>query len=112
MYDTAPILLFIQVNSRVFVEQYHYGIAEEERQTALTKCLGKKVPVLEFSRNSAAGRLYLSHFNYIWETSSDRKIYHGLSNALRRALEEKAWLNVYNGTKDISMQYLVTPKAP
>lgn len=41
-YDTAPTMLFVRVNDRAFVEQYHYGITEEDRKTKLTKCLRKE----------------------------------------------------------------------
>lgn len=110
-YDTAPILLLAQVNGRVFIEQYHYGIAEEERKSSFTKCLGKKVPIFEFSLNSLSGQLWISHFNYLWETSLGRKVEPGYSNYLRKVLlEEKYWLNVYKENKEISKKYLESDK--
>jgi hypothetical protein len=107
-YDTAPILLLAHVNNRVFVEQYHYGIPEDERKSNFTKCLGKRVPLLEFSAASSPGLLWLSHFNYLWETSREQKVSPGYSNFLRKALlEKKCWLNVYEQIKNISKNCLV-----
>lgn len=107
-YDTAPILLLAQVNSRVFVEQYHYGIGEEDRMSSLTKCLGKKVPVFEFSTNSTSGQLWISHFNYLWETSRENTVGPGSSQFLRKELnDDKCWLNVYEDSKNIAKHYLL-----
>ena len=106
-YDTAPILLYVQVNKRAFVEQYHYGITEEERKTSLTKCLGKKVPVMEFSTNSLQSQLWQSHFDYIWDTSADREIYPGFYELLSKIMQtENSWLNNYNEIRKISEKYL------
>lgn len=113
VYDTAPILLLAHVNTKVFVEQYHYGIPEEDRKSNFTKCLGKKVPLLEFSATSFSGQLWLSHFNYLWETSREQKVTPGYSNFLRKALlEEQCWVNIYEDTKNISKKYLATYSNP
>lgn len=105
-YDTAPIVLLVRVNDRIFTEQYHYGITEEDRQTRLTKCIGKKVPVIEFRTNSLPAQLWMSHFDYLWVTSSSRKVYSGFKQLLEKTLRaDKDWLNLYNEIKTSSEKY-------
>lgn len=106
-YNTAPIMLFIQINERSFVEQYHYGISEEDVETTLTKCLGKKVPVIELQRKSLPCQLMGSHFEYLWWTSASRTILPGSAAFLRKEMiEKKVWLEVYNRINSISKKYL------
>lgn len=106
-YDTAPMILFVQVNGRSFVEQFHYGITEEDRKTKLTKCLGKKVPVIEYQNDSLSAQLWISHFNYLWETSVNREVLPGSANFLIDALTtRRAWLEVYSGCKALAEKYI------
>ena len=106
-YDTAPILFLVRVNDKIFVEQYHYGITEEDRQTSLTTCLGKKVPVTEFRPNSLTAQLWMSHFDYLWETSSDREVRPGFKHLLEKTLrEDKVWSILYDEIRTSSKKSL------
>lgn len=73
-YTTSPAFLYAKINDKIFLEQYHYGISNDEKKSSLRKCIGKKVPVLEFRRHSLSSQLYESHFEYIWERSKGREI--------------------------------------
>ncbi len=105
-YDTAPMLFFVRVNDRLFVEQYHYGITEEEEQTNLTKCLGKKMPVLELRSQSSAAELVGSHFDYMWKTSETRRVAPGSAEWLGDDLRAGAWLSVWEKTEKIVVAHL------
>jgi hypothetical protein len=106
-YNTSPILLMVQVNDRSFIEQYHYGISEEYIETTLTRCLGKKVPIIEFQMNSLPYQLVSSHFEYLWWTSASRKIFPGSADFLLSEMKDrKVWLEIYNKTNAISEEYL------
>jgi hypothetical protein len=107
-YDTAPILDIAHINNISFIEQYHYGVSEEERHTTLIKCLGKKVPVLAILGNSIPGKIWLSHFNYLWVNGERRKVVPGFTTSMLHLLEgpNQTWVNVFNETQHITNEFI------
>jgi len=98
-YTTSPVLLYAQLNNKVFVEQYHCGITDEEKSSSLRKCIGKKVPMLEFRQYSLSAQLYAAHFQYIWDESKARVLNENFIKQLRNDFREKIFLGTeeYHG---------------
>ena len=105
LYDTAPMLLMAHINNRVFLEQYHYGIIDDRKEDI--QCIGRKVPVVEYSFDSYQGQLWKSHFDYLWNTSINREVYPGFCKLLTKKMQEdKIWLEIFHETMKISEKYL------
>lgn len=69
LYDLDPIAFILGFQTSMFVEQYHFGRAEE--YIVPLGCIGKHVPVLQYTRASRAYAFLRAHFEYIWDQSAD-----------------------------------------
>lgn len=92
LYNSAPMLMCLMIDDRLFVENYHLGIPPEQIDSRLSRCLGKAVPIIESSGDTRLGRLYHSHFEYLWQLSATRELTPGCYRRLRSSAEDETWL--------------------
>jgi hypothetical protein len=90
-YDSPPFFLSVRLDDRVFIEQYHLGLAIDEENKSIRKFLGRRVPVIEASVISDLGQIVVSHFDYLWLRSAGRKFKVGCLSVLQRSLESSDW---------------------
>lgn len=95
LYDAPPKLLNLRVDDRSFVEQYHDGIPSDQLSSALTKCLGKSVPVMEVIASSKQGRAYQSHFEFLWAASESREVRPGTYDQLNESIASRDWVKYH-----------------
>lgn len=106
LFETAPQLLYCRIGSRHFVEQYHYGVHPNERNKAAARCLGQKVPVVEYATESSAGVVYREHFRYMWSTSKNREIKPSTEGELRQIIFDAAKISdLYQGIRSTADKY-------
>ena len=97
LYNAPPKLMYLRVDDRAFIEQYHDGIPSDQLSSALTKCLGKSVPVYETSSNSKQGKAYASFFQFLWDASEGREIRPGSYEELNQSLASRDWVDYHLG---------------
>lgn len=68
LYDLEPMMLLMIFQDSIFTEQYHLGRPDSLRAGS---CIGKQVPVIEFSSTAIAAGFYREHFETIWKKSRD-----------------------------------------
>lgn len=85
--------MFVRLDERVFVEQYHYGIPKAQVGSPFTKCLGKAVPVIEAASESELGHVMRDTFNYLWSWSEGRQLIRGGTRVLEESLAHEQWLS-------------------
>ncbi|OHE25570.1 MAG: hypothetical protein A3J94_00635 [Syntrophus sp. RIFOXYC2_FULL_54_9] len=68
LYDIDPIALLMIFQESVFTEQYHLGRPKALRSGS---CIGKYVPVIEYSSSADACSFLIRHFEEIWNLSKD-----------------------------------------
>jgi hypothetical protein len=68
LYTLQPIALMMIFNDTTFIEQYHLGRPKHLRAR---DCIGKHVPVLEYSATSVAAQFYAAHYETVWNISAD-----------------------------------------
>lgn len=95
LYNSPPMVWYVRVDNRAFVEQYHYGVPADQIKSHLTRCLGKSVPILEFEVDSKLGAVYSSHFDYVWERAATRNVRLGTKQKVLQDLEKTDWTALY-----------------
>lgn len=92
LYNSAPVAMYVRIDRRAFVEQYHYGIPRAQLDSPFTVCLGKAVPVVEAATTSELGHVMDSTFEYLWEWSQYREVRAGDATRLHDSLKAGGWL--------------------
>lgn len=70
LYNIPPITYLIMTNTTLFLEQYHFG--NIVRRTG--RCIGGKIPVLQFNHSAHTYKIMQKHFDYIWGKVEKRDI--------------------------------------
>ncbi len=68
LYDLDPMLLIMMFGKSVFAEQYHLGRPDSLRAKS---CIGKHVPMIEYSKASECAKFFCNHFETLWELSKN-----------------------------------------
>ncbi len=92
LYNSAPMMFYLALDDRVFVEQYHLGIPTSQSGIPFTRCLGKAVPTVEVPVSSELGHTIENHFKYLWERSAAREMNIGAYEKIVSSLNSTDWL--------------------
>jgi hypothetical protein len=92
LYNSAPMMMYLALDDRIFLEQYHLGIPKSQ-MGPFTKCLGKAVPIIEVSVFSELGDVLSGHFDYLWDRSSGRELSDDSYDKISASLKSIDWLN-------------------
>jgi len=71
LYDHDPTMLLMRFNDSLFVEQYHFGNPDSD---GYAHCIGKRVPVLQFTNTAKAYRYLSAHFDFVWNKSKTKDV--------------------------------------
>lgn len=112
LYNSAPVAMYVCLDDRVFIEQYHYGIPRAQLGTPFTVCLGKAVPVVESTAASELGHVMGSTFDYLWEWSQHRELRQGDTKRLRDSLANGDWLARFEASENEEQKLLKLSDPP
>lgn len=68
IYENDPMLFLMAFQHSVFCEPYHIGRPKNHRSGS---CIGKNVPLIEYSDRAPAVKFLREHFESVWEISKD-----------------------------------------
>lgn len=68
VYSSDPAMFMMAFSDSIFVEQYHLGRPAGLRAGS---CIGKHVPVIEYTGSAYAVTFYRGHFEELWSSSVD-----------------------------------------
>jgi hypothetical protein len=92
LYNSAPVAMYVRIDDRIFLEQYHFGIPTTQQDSPYVLCLGKAVPVVEVATTSELGHVMDSTFEYLWDWSENRELHRGGAKAIQESLLGGQWL--------------------
>lgn len=69
LYQFDPITFLMGFDECVFTEQYHFG--NPEGKVPAKSCIGKRIPVIQYNKDSDSYAFYKSHFEYVWQNSEE-----------------------------------------
>jgi hypothetical protein len=92
LYNSAPMMLYIALDDRVFIEQYHLGVPTSQSGIPFTRCLGKAIPLVEVPSASELGHTIDSHFEYLWRRFVTHELSVGSYDRIVSSLKSKDWL--------------------
>lgn len=69
LYEFDPIAFLMGFDECLFTEQYHFG--NPEGKVPSRSCIGKRIPVIQYNKDSDAYAFYKSHFEYVWQNSEE-----------------------------------------
>lgn len=69
LYTFDPITFLMGFDGCIFTEQYHFG--NPEGKVPAKSCIGKRIPVIQYNKDSDSYAFYKSHFEYLWENSEE-----------------------------------------
>ncbi len=103
-YIQMPTMQIVNIDNKTYVEQYHSGISKIEKLSIIDKCLGKKVPVLEFSSYSIPGEIWNDYFEYLWDSSSKLVVTPCFHDTVRQYILAH-WKEIDNDYKEYTAKY-------
>ncbi|MBN1382076.1 MAG: hypothetical protein JXA41_10400 [Deltaproteobacteria bacterium] len=68
IYDINPMAFMMIFEESLFTEQYHIGRPDNLR---FGSCIGKHVPVIQYSSGAEASAFLVKHFDKMWEMGRD-----------------------------------------